>query len=123
MALDSAKKASQKEKFDKVLLGKIEAKKTEASKLFGLGSFGEAIKIYKGAAEILETLLEDFPLYKKEIAQAESAIFNNIAYAYGRDSNEKMQIEFCSKTIDRSPYIKDIGILIKAYLRRGLAYE
>ena len=67
--------------------------------------------------------MEDFPLFKKEIAQSESAIFNNIAFAYGRDENEKMQIEFCTKTIDRSPYIQDIGILIKAYLRRGLAYE
>lgn len=122
MALDSAKKASQKERFEKVIV-KIDTKKKEASKQFGLGSFGEAIKIYKSAAEVLETLLEDFPLYKKEIARSEAAIFNNIAFAYGRDENEKMQIEFCTKTIDRSPYIQDIGILIKAYLRRGLAYE
>jgi hypothetical protein len=67
VALNSAKKASQTLKFEKVLV-KIETKKKEASKQFGLGSFGEAIKIYKSAAEVLETLMEDFPLFKKEIA-------------------------------------------------------
>jgi hypothetical protein len=34
-----------------------------------------------------------------------------------------MQIEFCTKVIDRSLYIEDINVLIKAYLRRGLAFE
>ena len=95
VAINSAKKESQKPKFDKVL-AKIDDKKKEASKQFGLGSFGDAIKIYKAAAEILETLLEDFPLFKKEVAQSEAAIFNNIAFAYGRDSNEKMYSELTS---------------------------
>jgi len=34
-----------------------------------------------------------------------------------------MQIEYCTKVIDRSLYIEDINVLIKAFLRRGLAYE
>jgi len=84
VALDQAKKAQQKPKFDKVI-SKIEAKKKDASKQFGIGAFADAVKLYSGAAEILETLQEDFPLYKKEINQAEAAIFNNIAFCYGRD--------------------------------------
>ena len=34
-----------------------------------------------------------------------------------------MQIEYCTKVLDRSPYIEDVNMLVKAYLRRGLAYE
>ena len=50
-------------------------------------------------------------------------VFNNIAFCYGKDNQDKKQIEFCSKVIDRALYLEDINVLIKAYLRRGLSYE
>mmetsp|Transcript_8207 Transcript_8207/g.11362 ORF Transcript_8207/g.11362 Transcript_8207/m.11362 type:complete len:272 (-) Transcript_8207:955-1770(-) len=53
----------------------------------------------------------------------EAAVFGNIAFCYGKDQQDKMQIDFCSKVLDRSLYIDDVNMLIKAYLRRGLAYE
>jgi hypothetical protein len=37
--------------------------------------------------------------------------------------NSKLEIEFTSKVISRAEYITDSTILLKAYLRRGLAYE
>jgi hypothetical protein len=62
-------------------------------------------------------------VFKKEIAQNEAAIFGNIAFCYGKDKQDKQQIEFCTKVIDRSLYLDDMNVLIKAYLRRGLSYE
>ena len=53
----------------------------------------------------------------------EAAVFGNIALCYSKDSHEKAQIEYCTKVIARSVYIEDINIVIKAYLRRGQAYE
>jgi hypothetical protein len=34
-----------------------------------------------------------------------------------------MEVSYSSKVIDRAPYITDMGILAKAYLRRGMALE
>jgi hypothetical protein len=67
--------------------------------------------------------LEDFPLFKKEISQLEASVFNNIAFCYGKDQHDKMQIEYSTMVIDRSLFLDDINVLVKAYLRRGLAYE
>ena len=79
--------------------------------------------MYKAAASILDDCLEDFAVFKKEIAQQEAAIFGNIAFCYGKDKHDKQQIEYCTKVISRALYIDDANVLIKAYLRRGLAYE
>lgn len=79
--------------------------------------------MYKNAAEILDIAYEDFGVFKKEIAQLEAAIFGNIAFCYGKDQHDRNQIEFSTKVLERSPYIEDVNMLIKAYLRRGLAYE
>ena len=79
--------------------------------------------MYKNAAEILEIAYEDFGVFKREIAQQEAAIFGNIAFCFGKDDQDRQQIDWCTKVIERSPYVDDINILIKAYLRRGLAYE
>ena len=35
----------------------------------------------------------------------------------------KKEIEYCSKVIERAPYISDSSILAKAYLGRGYGYE
>lgn len=101
----------------------MEAAKNKAQDEFKKGAYAEAIRLYKSAAEILDIAYEDFGVFKKEIAQLEATIFNNIAFCFGKDQQDRLQIEFCTKVIDRSPYIEDINVLIKAYLRRGLAYE
>lgn len=62
-------------------------------------------------------------VFKKEIAQLEAAIFSNIAFCYGKDQHDKAQVDFSTKVIDRALYLDDINVLIKAYTRRGLAYE
>lgn len=41
------------------------------------------------AATLLEDILEDFPLFKKEISQLEATIFNNIAFCFGKDKQER----------------------------------
>lgn len=53
----------------------------------------------------------------------EAAVFGNIAFCYGKDKQDKQSIDYCSKVINRSLYIDDVSVLVKAYLRRGLAYE
>jgi tetratricopeptide (TPR) repeat protein len=32
-------------------------------------------------------------------------------------------VEYCSKVIERAPYLSELSMLAKAYQRRGLAYE
>lgn len=81
---DYEKKEKQKPKFQKVQ-EKIELKKTEAAAKFKSGNYIEANKIYKSAAAQLEDLIEDFPLFKKEISQIEATIFNNMAFCFGKD--------------------------------------
>lgn len=85
--------------------------------------YAEAIVEYKKAATTLDNCAEDFGLFKKEIAQMEAAVFGNIAFCYGKDQLAKEQIQYCSKVLDRALYIDDVNVLIKAYMRRGLAYE
>lgn len=65
-AADQAKYDKQKPKVDNVLK-KVETKKEKAAEEFKLGQYGEAIKSYKAAVTILESAIEDFPLFKKEL--------------------------------------------------------
>jgi hypothetical protein len=37
--------------------------------------------------------------------------------------NHRKEIEFTTKVLDRALYLDNANILVKAYLRRGLAYE
>lgn len=119
---DYKKKEKQRGKFDKIV-AKIEGKKESAASKFKEGAYAEAIKVYKNGGEILSECIEDFPLWRKEIGQLEANVFNNIAFCYAKDQQDKQIIEYSSKVIDRALYIDDINILMKAYLRRGLAYE
>lgn len=102
---------------------RVNGKKEEAAKQFKLGQYGEANKVYLSAAEQLEEALEDLPLFKKEISQLEASIFNNIAFCYGKDQHHRKEIEYTTKVLDRALYMDNASILVKAYLRRGLAYE
>jgi hypothetical protein len=72
---------------------------------------------------LLDSALDSYPLFKKEIAQLEATIFNCIALIHGKESNFDKEIEFSGRTIERALFLDDINVLIKAYLRRGLAYE
>jgi tetratricopeptide (TPR) repeat protein len=119
---DYEKKEKQKPKFLKVQ-EKVEQKKTEAAAKFKSGNYIEANKIYKSATAQLEDLIEDFPLFKKEISQFEATIFNNMAFCYGKDQQHRQEVEYTSKVVDRALYLDDTNVLLKAYLRRGLAYE
>jgi len=55
----------QRPKVDAVF-AKVEKKKKTAADVFKLGQYGEAVKSYKSATEVLEESLEDFPLFKVE---------------------------------------------------------
>lgn len=115
-------KQQQIAKIDK-FLAKCEAKKSAAADSFKLGQYGEAVKHYKTAAEMLESAIEDFPLWKQELTSVEATIFNNMAACCKKELNSKMEIEYTTKVIDRQNWIADKTLLVKAYLRRGLAYE
>jgi predicted DsbA family dithiol-disulfide isomerase len=72
---------------------------------------------------ILEGAVEVFPLFKKDLIQLEAKILNNIAACHRKESNNELVIKFTTKVIARTKYISDSRVLLKAFLRRGLAYE
>lgn len=121
-AADRAKQDKQRPKVEAVLK-KVEAKKTTAADAFKLGQYGEAIQSYKAAVQVLESAGEDFPLFKREIAQMEATIFNNMAACCRKELNSKAEVEYSTKVIDRAEHVSDKTVLLKAFLRRGLAYE
>ena len=53
----------------------------------------------------------------------EATIFNNMAACCRKELNSKQEIEYTSKVISRAEHISDASVLLKAYLRRGLAHE
>lgn len=112
----------QRPKIDSIVK-KVDTKKTSAAEKFKLGQYGEAVKAYQQATQILEGAIEDFPLFKQELKQLEATIFNNIAACSKKDCNSKMEIEYSTKVIEMQEYLTDVSVLLKAYLRRGLAYE
>jgi len=72
---------------------------------------------------ILENALEDFSLYKIEIYQLQATFYNNMAACCKKELNTKLEIDYTSKVINLKDYISDKNLILKAYLRRGLAYE
>ena len=85
--------------------------------------YDDSVKIYEKAVNLAEKNLSQFKYYKKDLIEREATIFNNIAACYKQGQHNKKEVEYCSKVIERAPYIKDINIVAKAYLRRGFAYE
>lgn len=65
---DYKKKEKQRPKFEKITT-KINTKKDDAAAKFKTGLYAEAITCYNSAAEILAEALEDFPMFRREIAQ------------------------------------------------------
>lgn len=72
---------------------------------------------------MVEAAIDDFPLFKQELYQVEATIFNNMAACYKKELNNKMEVEYTTKVIEKQKYLTDKNVLLKAYLRRGLAYE
>jgi hypothetical protein len=72
---------------------------------------------------ILENALEDFSLYKSEIYQLQATFYNNMAACCKKELNTKLEIDYTSKVINLKEYLSDKNLILKAYLRRGLAYE
>lgn len=121
-AEELAKKEKQQPKIDAVI-SKVEDKKTKASELFKLGQYGEAVKIYKQADDVLMNCVEDFPLFRQELAQVQATIYNNMAACSKKDLDTKSEILYTTKVIDLQEHLTDSSLLLKAYLRRGIAYE
>lgn len=46
-----------------------------------------------------------------------------MAFCYGKDQQHKLEVEYTSMVVDRALYLDSTDVLVKAYLRRGLAYE
>ena len=63
---DQAKKDKQLPKIEK-FLAKVEQKKESAKELYKLGQYGEAVITFKAAAEMIDSAIADFPLYKAEL--------------------------------------------------------
>lgn len=53
----------------------------------------------------------------------EATVLNNMAACCRKELNSKAEIEYSTKVIERSELISDKTVLLKAFLRRGLAYE
>lgn len=53
----------------------------------------------------------------------EATVLNNMAACCRKELNSKAEIEYSTKVIERSEFISDQTVLLKAFLRRGLAYE
>ena len=66
-AVNLEKRQKLQPKFDRIK-GKVDAAKEKAQEEFKKGLYAEAIAQYKKAAEILEIALEDFSVFKKDIA-------------------------------------------------------
>lgn len=71
----------------------------------------------------LESAHEDFPLFLGELCQMEATIFNNMAACSKKELNSRLEVQHTSKVIERAAHLQDKSVVLKAYLRRGLAYE
>lgn len=89
MKVQMEKKERQRPKVEGIFRDKIEKKKGDANALFHKGDYSGAAKIFKVAADILEVTQEDFPLFKKEVANLEARLFGNIANCYSKDMFDK----------------------------------
>jgi tetratricopeptide (TPR) repeat protein len=72
---------------------------------------------------VLDKALTEMPLWRKEIAQQESTLYNNIAALHSKLDNPKKEAYYTSLVIERALFLSDTQVLWKSYLRRGLANE
>lgn len=85
--------------------------------------YEEAVTHFTKATELIALKKPEFSSLKKHLTEKEATIFGSIAACYKQTQSTKKEIEFCSKVIERAPYVNDTTILAKAYLGRGYSYE
>ena len=85
--------------------------------------YEEAVAHYTKAIDLIGAKKNEYTHFKKSLIEKEALIFFSIASCYKQTQQTKKEIEFCSKVVERSPYVSDSTVLAKAYLLRGYAYE
>ena len=85
--------------------------------------YEEAVAHYLKAVDLISAKKGDYTQLKKNLIEKEALIFSSIASCHKQTQSTKREIEYCSKVIERAPYVSDSSVLAKAYLLRGYAYE
>lgn len=49
---------------------------------------------------ILDDCMEDFPLFKSDMAQLQASIFNNMAACSKKELDHKAEIQYTTKVVD-----------------------
>jgi tetratricopeptide (TPR) repeat protein len=102
---------------------KVDQIKDQAMVLFKSKLYKEANDIFLKASQLLDDNLVTFQLFKKELIQLEANNFNNIAFCCGKLQMTDEEVKYSSLVIERALFLNDTAVLVKAYLRRGLAHE
>lgn len=79
--------------------------------------------IYQKAVDLISSKKPEYSELKKLLTEKEALVFCKIASCYKQTQSTKKEIEYCSKVIERGPYISNSAILAQAYQGRGYGYE
>ncbi len=85
--------------------------------------YDDAVSHYLKAVDLIQSKKSDYLHYKKNLTEKEAVLYSHVASCYKQTQSTKREIDFCSKVIERGPYITDSTLLAKAFLGRGYAYE
>lgn len=80
------------------------------------------MKVYEKAVSLISDKSQ-YKHFKKDLFEKEATLFSNMAACFKQGQHSKKEIEYCTKVVERSPYISDLTMLAKAYLRRAYAYD
>ena len=105
------------------LFAQIDALKEEAQAEYKKGMYEGAVAVYERAAQLAAEQRDAFRHFKRDLVQKEASLFSNMAACYKQGQHTKKEIEFCTKVIERAPFLSDLGMLAKAYQRRAYAFE
>ena len=115
-------KDSEKKKLDE-LMKHVNKLVEEGDKEQKKSMYEEAVAQYLKAVDHITAKKAEYTHYKKNLIEKEALIFSSIAACHKQTQSTKKEIEYCSKVIERAPYVTDSTVLAKAYLLRGYAYE
>lgn len=107
-------KEAERAKLD-LLLVQIDKLVTDGNAQLKKSMYEEAVAIFTRAADLVSHKKPEYAHLKKVLIEKEAAIFSSIAACYKQTQSSKKEIEFCSKVIERAPYISDTAILARAY--------
>ena len=85
--------------------------------------YDDAVAVYQKAVDLSTKNTPKLKHKKKDLIAKEASLYSNMAACYKQSQHNKKEIEYCTKVIERTPYISDMNMLSKAYFRRGLSYE